>query len=318
MQQSLIEIPPRIREHTRAAVCGDAAAVGIVFQWYRPRLHAHALRICGHTQLAQDAVQDAFISAFTHLSALRDPDVFYPWLRRILINTCYRMMKKERPGDEYESPAARRAVFLQSAETFADLDESRERMHGALQHLSEELRSCVLLRYFSRFSSYDTIALVLGIPVGTVRSRLAAAREQLARRYLAAEDATGRALVEAQQWNDYYRELWLKLYDDDRARREMLDHHAPSLLVRYTSGKTSVGRSIIAKEIRDDLRYGSRFCVDEANTSGNVTVVEGRNTNPPEYPDRCAPSTVFVLFRTKGRIGVFHFFDSPRNEQHQK
>src|SRR5690242_3518052 len=92
----MFQPPPSIESQTNAAIHGDSAALGVVFQFYRPRLQAHALRICGNSPVAQDVVQDTFISAFTHLKSLRDPKLFYPWLRKILVNHCYRLLKKER------------------------------------------------------------------------------------------------------------------------------------------------------------------------------------------------------------------------------
>src|SRR6187399_3404293 len=92
----MFQPPTSIEAHTKAAINGDSVALGVVFQFYRPRLQAHALRICGNTPLAQDAVQDTFISSFTHLKSLRDANLFYPWLKKILVHRCYQLLKKER------------------------------------------------------------------------------------------------------------------------------------------------------------------------------------------------------------------------------
>ena len=80
---TMLALPPTIEEKTNAALQGDVSAFGSIFQWYNPRLYAHALRICGNTPLAQDAVQETFISAFIHRTSLRNPALFYPWLKLI-------------------------------------------------------------------------------------------------------------------------------------------------------------------------------------------------------------------------------------------
>jgi RNA polymerase sigma factor (sigma-70 family) len=308
----MVEVSAAIREKTAAALSGDAAALGALFQWYRPRLHAHALRICGNTPSAQDAVQDTFISAFTHLSTLRDPSSFYPWLKRILVNTCYKLLRKEKfisPDDRLE----RRDLLVQaSIDAHFEKISNQQRVHEGLRFLSEELRSCVMLRYFSSYSSYDDIARLLGIPVGTVRSRLAAAREKLHAIYSSHEDASEAAAKLSATWSHYYRQQWLGLYDDAQTRNVLFEHFSPSLLIRFTSGKAGQGRSILEKEIDNDLRFGSRFTISNVVSSGNLSVLEGPNFNHPDHPDRCAPHTAMVVIRDGDRAESVQIFDSAR------
>ncbi|MDQ7850936.1 MAG: sigma-70 family RNA polymerase sigma factor, partial [Armatimonadota bacterium] len=63
----------------------------------------------------------------------------------------------------------------------------------ALSGLGEDLRAAVMLRYFSSYRSYEEIALILGVPVGTVRSRLATAKDQLLRHLQAERPARSEA-----------------------------------------------------------------------------------------------------------------------------
>lgn len=308
----MIEIPGSITARTAEALDGNDASFGTVFQFYRPRLHAHALRICGNTPVAQDAVQDTFISAFTHLSALRDSSLFYPWLKKILVNNCYLLLRKERSTEFTDHHLANDSLLHQSIDEHFENISNRQRIFDAMRFLSEELRSCLLLRYFSKYKSYEEIAVVLGIPVGTVRSRLAAAREKLTKLFISSDDADDIALKEAQKWSGYYFNQWNNLHDDLETRNEFYNHLHPLLNIRFTSGVQGIGRKIIENEINNDLFYGSRTTVNEVVSSGNVSVIEGVNTNHPSYPDRCAPSSVLVLFRKNEKVEVAHIFDSPR------
>jgi len=312
--QGSIEIPSDFREKTQAAIDGDPAALGMLFEWFRPRLLAHALRICGNTPAAQDAVQDSFLAALTHIHLLRQPDRFYPWLRRILLNNCYQSLRKQRVNQLEEKLERSDLLIRQSIEAHFDTISDQQRLYTAVQSLSEELRSCVLLRYFSRFNSYVEIACVLGIPVGTVRSRLAAARVQLLRQYSRNEDAGDAVVRRAKEWSGYYHSLWTKVYDDEQIRQELFGHMHPDLTIRFTSGRSGRGRKILEKEVDDDLLYGTRFHTGEITSCGNISLIEGVNSNPPEHPDRCPPSSVFVLFRQEGRVVTFHLFDILRNK----
>jgi RNA polymerase sigma factor (sigma-70 family) len=308
----VIELPDSIKEKVIAGLHGDDAALGTAFQWYRPRLYAHALRICGNTPLAEDAVQDTFVSAFLHYRSLREADLFYPWLKRILANNCYQLLRKEKSVSLDDKLERNDAFIHQSIECSFENISCRQGLYHALRNLSDELRACLMLRYFCRFNSYHEIAKMLDIPVGTVRSRLSAAREKLTAHFASHEDASDKAIKESAVWSDYYSNQWSRLYDDAVVRNEMFDHLLPSLDIRFTSGKTGRGRKIIEREITDDLVYGSRFLVHEVVSSGNITILEGPNFNNEEYPDRCAPSMAMILFRKNEKVASLQIFDSPR------
>ena len=237
----MFDIPFSISEHTQAAIKGDAGAMGIVFQYYRPRLLAHALRICGNTPLAQDAVQDTFISAFTHLSSLREASFFYPWLKKILVNNCYQLLRKERFTEFTDNHLTNDTLLQCSINEHFENISNQQQLYEALRYLSDELRSCLMLRYFSSIKSYEDIAAILGIPIGTVRSRLAAAREKLAALFILKQDAADDALREAKQWSGYYFNQWNNLHVDLNIRNEFIHHLHPLLRIRrdlYFSEKT--------------------------------------------------------------------------------
>jgi RNA polymerase sigma factor (sigma-70 family) len=308
----MFETPLSIEEQTKAALAGDSSALGVVFQFYRPRLHAHALRICGNMPVAQDAVQDTFISALTHLQSLRDSAVFYPWLKKILVNRCYRLLRKERTAGFDEEMERKDLLVRQSVEDKFEKAANLQQLYKTLMFLSDELKSCILLRYFSEYNSYEDIAMILGVPVGTVRSRLAAAREKLSALLIRTADSDDAALKEAQQWSGFYSDSWNRIYDDDQTRSTFFNHLIPALRIRFTSGKSGIGRNILEEEVNNDLYFGSRFLPKEIVSSGNLSIMEGPNVNHPDFPDRCAPATSIVIFRKNGKVETLQIFDSTR------
>lgn len=309
----MLVVPSTIEEKTIAALQGDASAFGSIFQWYNPRLYAHALRICGNTPLAQDAVQETFLSAFIHRSSLRNTSLFYPWLKRILINHCYRLLKREKSCGATDDCIEKKDIIIQrSIEENFEKTANKQWVYVALNQLSEELRVCVMLKYFTNFKSYEEIAAILGIPIGTVRSRLSAAKEKLLVYYKRINDTADSALNESRKWSDYYVYLWGNMYADRGVKNEFVQHMHPLMNIRFTSGKLKTGRSIMEGVFDDDLAYGSKLCVTEVISSGDISVVEGPNINSPEYPDHCPASSAVVLFRGAKQIVTCHIFDSPR------
>lgn len=305
----MVLIPQTIEDKTRAALAGDSAALGDLFEWYRPRLLSHAMRICGNTPLARDAVQETFISAFLHYNSLRDTNAFYPWLKKILRNHCLRLLSKNKNHEPIES---KDLMIHHSIQEKLERTANVQWVHDAMSKLSDELKSCVLLRYFSNYNSYEEIAQVLAIPIGTVRSRLSAAKEKMLQCHNRYEDAGDKALIESKKWASYYSHLWQNLYEDTQVRKELLNNFHPLMNIRFTSGKTAKGRDILETVVNEDLQFGSKFNLLEVTGSGNICVIEGTNINSKEYPDRCPISSVFVCFRGEKLIETFHVFDSPR------
>lgn len=309
---TVIEIPGGITEMIHEAARGDDMAMGNLFEWFRPRLYAQALQLCGNTAAAQDAVQDTFINAFTHLYTLRDAKLFYPWLRRILLNNCYQFMRRKKVICLEDIPGHKDHLIDRSIDENTEKATNQQQLYQVLNCLSAELRSCVMLRYFSSFSTYEEIALLMGIPVGTVRSRLSAAREKLGKIYHRSEGSGDDLLKQSRQWSGYYELLWTNMYDDAEIRNELFNHLKPELSIRFTSGKMGKGRQIIEREVSEDIEHGTRFNAAEITSCGNMTIIEGLNSNTDEYPDRCPPSSVIVLFRENQHVNALHIFDSPR------
>jgi len=170
-------------ELARAAQSGDATSFGILLEHHRAPLYVLALRFLGHGPDAQDAVQDAFFIALRSIDRLREPEAVGGWLRGILRNVCL-MRLRERNREEIpveKLPRGDESGFLESSvEEAIDRLAMREWVWTALGRLPENLQVTAILRYFSSHPSYQDISSVLGVPVGTVRSRLSTVKLKLA------------------------------------------------------------------------------------------------------------------------------------------
>src|SRR5919202_4464233 len=161
-------------ELVRMAQGGDAASLGILLERYRAPLYALALRLLGRRPEAQDAVQDSFLVALRKIDKLRKPEAVSGWLYTILRSVCLTRLRKDQGEFLFgELPLVHERKSLEpSAEESIDRLAMGEWVWTALSRLPEALRITVMLRYFGRYSSYEELSAILGVPVGTVRSRL--------------------------------------------------------------------------------------------------------------------------------------------------
>jgi RNA polymerase sigma-70 factor (ECF subfamily) len=132
------------------------------------RLHAVAHRILRDIDLAEDATQQALLAIWRDLPQLRDPVHFEAWSYRLLVRACYAEGRKRRRG----SPNVR----LLPTDGPAGPDglgsvHDRDQLERGFQRLSTEHRAVVVLHHYLDLT-IDEVARTLGIPVGTVRSRL--------------------------------------------------------------------------------------------------------------------------------------------------
>jgi RNA polymerase sigma-70 factor (ECF subfamily) len=154
---------------------GDAEAFSLLAAGAIDRLHGVAYRILRDSDRADDATQQALLSAWGHLRGLRDPDRFDAWTYRLVVHAAYREARRERVHRAaVRWVGAGDRVSSGSADALADRDEIEQ----AFRTLSSEHRAILTLRYYADLPLAE-IADVLGIPVGTVASRLHHATRRL-------------------------------------------------------------------------------------------------------------------------------------------
>jgi RNA polymerase sigma factor (sigma-70 family) len=164
----------------RAVQEGDKQAFNRLFESEYPGMREVAVQILGAGPDAEDAAQDAAVTALTRITALRDPAKVRQWLHTLVRERCRARQRSRAPVMVELAGTDLRA--LDEGDPGADLDRLADRAwvrHG-LRHLTPAVLPVALLRYYGAHNSYDEIAARCGIPVGTVRSRLNEARRQLA------------------------------------------------------------------------------------------------------------------------------------------
>ena len=155
-------------ELVRLAQHGDEGAFASLAVAVGDRLHAVAHRILRDTDLAEDATQQALLAIWRDLPQLRDPARFDAWSYRLLVRACYAEGRRSRrwapnlhliPSEAMVSPGHAGSVV------------DRDQLERGFRRLSVEHRAVVVLHHYLDLS-VDEIAETLGVPVGTVRSRL--------------------------------------------------------------------------------------------------------------------------------------------------
>jgi RNA polymerase sigma-70 factor (ECF subfamily) len=149
-----------------------------LFEQYRGMLYSHAIRLLGHGEDAKDAVQETFLKAYLHVNSLRDSDAFGGWLKSILCNHCLSELRYRKKRIVALAKYASDKDVFDYAER--NVEKADEKIKTTVAGLSETLQLTCMLRFFSKNSSYQEIASILSIPVGTVRSRLAESKAKLA------------------------------------------------------------------------------------------------------------------------------------------
>lgn len=268
-----------------------------LFEQHRGMLYAIALRLLGYGEDAKDAVQETFIKAYTHLHTLKDKAALSGWLRSIIYNHCMLELRNRKKASKALETYAKGAELTEAAH---DLDKTSASIKTTLAGLPEVLQLTAMLRFFSKNSSYNQIALILGIPIGTVRSRLAESRAKLFS-FLSRENCyekTGKA----KEMEDFYQFHMADMYDNPIVKNAFLNHFHKQVLISVTSGKVIVGSGYIKKLIEFDLEYGAVTTLDEVNSSGNVSVLEIVNINPDDNPTLCPVAATFIAVHPHNKV----------------
>jgi RNA polymerase sigma-70 factor (ECF subfamily) len=156
---------------SRACRAGDVNAFRHFVDRYQSRALTHARLLTRNDADAADATQEAFVDAYRHLDTFDALRPFYPWFYVLLRNRCV----KQR---------TRRATRAESGElgepiVHAGVSEAQIDVWTAISHLAPDAAELVVLKHIEGWS-YEELSEALGIPRGTVMSRLYAARQRLA------------------------------------------------------------------------------------------------------------------------------------------
>lgn len=160
------------RERAAAACRGDEAAFYEIITAQKRRLYRIAYSYLHNEADALEALQEAVCRAWSKSGSLRDPDLFVPWLIRILIHCCVDEQKRRRRVVPYEK--------IDRPDPSVMVSDSKVDLERALEKMKPKYRHVLMLRYYEDMTVAE-IARVLDCPEGTVKTRLHQALKQLKR-----------------------------------------------------------------------------------------------------------------------------------------
>ncbi len=156
------------RDLVEAAQHGDQAAFMDLVRSRGGRLFAIAHRILRDVDRAEDALQDALVIAWRDLPSLRDPDRFDPWVHRLLTNVCVCPGDaRASPDGEPAGPPARRPDGPDDLIGVV----TRDQLDQGFRRLTPDERAVLVLHHYVGYAPTE-IADLLGVPPGTIRSRI--------------------------------------------------------------------------------------------------------------------------------------------------
>ena len=151
------------------AQAGDHAAFTELVALSIDRLHRTARLILRSNDGAEEAVQEALVAAWLAIRSLRDPERFDAWIRRLLVHRCYAVAKRD---------SARRVIEIRvDGASFGTTSDSqtavvlRDQLERGFRQLSAEQRAVLVLHHYLDLADADA-AEALGVPIGTLKSRL--------------------------------------------------------------------------------------------------------------------------------------------------
>jgi RNA polymerase sigma-70 factor (ECF subfamily) len=158
---------------------GDLSAFEAIVHRHQDKIYNLCRYMLQDPRDAQDAAQDVFLKAYRSLKDFRPDSSLYTWLYRIAVNTSFDYRRRSHREASRKTPLSE---YLPSADPFPDESyESKqitEAIQAALPRLREKLRAPIVLREIEGLS-YEEIAQVLHLSVGTVKSRISRARDAL-------------------------------------------------------------------------------------------------------------------------------------------
>ncbi len=166
---------------------GDREAFAYIVQKYMKPAYYVALGYVGNSDDALDLSQDAFVNAFRHIKRFDSSRSFFPWFYSILKNLCMNHLNRlrrhrEQSIDDTSDDAPETSIPVETVdpEQSAVRRDLAAKIGQAMRRLRPKEREIIILQHLQDFS-YQEIADLLGIPIGTVMSRLYGARRSLRR-----------------------------------------------------------------------------------------------------------------------------------------
>ncbi|WP_305784901.1 RNA polymerase sigma factor [Symbioplanes lichenis] len=289
----------------RDAQAGDISALGLLLARHRPAMYAVALSLLGRPHDAEDAVQEAALIAVRRIGDLRDNAAAGPWLKAVTRNVCRAQLRRPSPVPAELPPLP---DGRPGPEEQLDRLALGDWVWQAVGRLSPALREVVLLRHFTGVTRYDDIAAICGLPVGTVRSRLSQARAKLAEALTATADTThddhaGQRAARRTEAEQFFGEIRA-----GRGSRAFREFYAPAVESFWPTGKRRSGVAPLVEIMDRDLSDGVRQFVTGVAAAPGLLIWEAEAVNPPDDPEHCPPTIVWMHTVSGGRMSRLRIF----------
>jgi RNA polymerase sigma-70 factor (ECF subfamily) len=181
------------RQLVQRAQTGDHEAFSALVTASYPRAYRVAKLILSDEDRTQDAVQEAMVAAWRDIRALREPDAWDAWLHRLVVRACYRSAGRSRRHALVELNGVRRGELISRGDHVAAIAD-RDQVGTALERLPIDQRVVIVLHFYADLPLTE-VAVSLGIPSGTAKSRLHRGLEAL-RRVMVRDRPEGRGTEE--------------------------------------------------------------------------------------------------------------------------
>lgn len=166
----------------RSAQIGNSDAFTELYGITYKHIYNYAAHYLKDEHLAQDAVQETYITAFKKLNGIKDPSLFVAWLNQINFHTCYDMCKKINSAYGYFDPEqlelTRDTNIDHNPEDLYEKNDEISKLRDAIEKLPFHERQVIVLRYYNEMKLED-IAKVLSISRSTVKRYLQSAKDKL-------------------------------------------------------------------------------------------------------------------------------------------
>ncbi|MET7481948.1 sigma-70 family RNA polymerase sigma factor [Streptomyces sp. NPDC005538] len=294
---------PSDEELTLRAQAGEAGALGTLLTRHQAPMRAVALSLLGYGPDAEDAVQDAALTALRRIGDVREPAAVGAWLRAIVRNACRMRLRanRETPGLDGLEQAYLRDVGPSHPERLIEQHAMRDWIWDAVEELPQQQRLVLMLRHFSGITSYQEIAEACEVPVGTVRSRLNQARAKLAKVLLSTE-AEGHDDASA-------------LTEDSRAEAELtlagaIRGQLPGEILELWPAETELvgvlnkegGRRHPFPAMRRTRDKGVTQHLRHVVASRDIAIWEMEAITPAGVANPCPPTLAWLMFRSERRV----------------
>ena len=156
-------------ESVKRAKHGDVNEIGKILSENMNSMYRVAFSVLKNDDEIYDAISNTTVIVFEKIENLKKEEFFKTWLMRILINECYKIYNQNKKIVYLENCSQETLEKMQYSDKYSDID---------MKNLGKDLKEITILYYFEDFSVKE-IGEILDIPVGTVKSRLSRAREDL-------------------------------------------------------------------------------------------------------------------------------------------